>query len=405
MAVTINYLRWVTIAILYLIANPCLSDSSIENPQKTLLRVRHEISFLQKEISQQEKARQATQHSIEISEKAFQKTRALVNALMTKHTTSQQKLSSLYQNLHTIQKQIDQISTAIASILQKQYVHYRQFFTTQLMSAQETARQTRIQSYYQYIAKAQQKLILQLQAQQVQLANLSGKVKSELHHLDEAVKSKKVETNKLKAKKIRYHLQEKKLIKNIQHKKKHLAQSLASEKQLSALVAKLQQQINKKNKVLSLQKTSTQSSKQIKAVANASVSGKKFLSLKRKIKLPIAGSITGKFGGARSAEGGTWKGIFISTRTQQSVHAVADGTIVYAGRLSGFGQLSIIDHGERYLTIYAGLSSVSLSKGQKIKAGDVLGQSGTLDSGETGLYFEIRHGYQPIDPLNWITLS
>ncbi|QQS16363.1 MAG: peptidoglycan DD-metalloendopeptidase family protein [Neisseriales bacterium] len=388
----------IIVGLCLVLSSPCLTD----NTQKQLQHVKQQIHLLQKEISQQEKAKQAAKHSIKASQKALKKTRALVNALIAEHHTSQKKLSSLYQNLHAIQKRIDQISATITGILQKQYVRYRQFATTQLSTAHEVTQQTRLQSYYQYIAKAQQQLILQLQAQQAQLANLSSEVKRELHRLDQAATQKKIEKNKLEAKKNQSYLQEKKLAKNIQYKKQYLAKLLASEKKLSALIATLQRQTSAKTKIPASQKSGTQNAEQVKAVADASASGKKFLALKGKMKLPMAGTITGKFGKARSAEGGTWKGLFISTNTKQSIHAVADGTIAHTGYITGLGQVSIVEHGKQYFTVYAGLSSVSLPQGQKVKAGSVLGQSGVLGSGEVGLYFEIRHMGQPINPLNWI---
>lgn len=413
MAVIIIYFRWVTIAILCLMANPCLSDSPTKNPQKTLQHVRHEINSLQKEISQQEKARQAAKHSIEMSEKALQKTRSLVNALMTQRITSQQKLSNLYQNLKALQDQIDGVYAHIAIVLQKQYLNYHKIASIKLLTAQEMGQQTRTHIYYQYIAKAQQKLMQQLQTQQVQLAMLSGKVKVELKRLDIVATRKKNEKNKLEAKKNGHHLQEKKLARNIQTKKQRLAQLLANERQLSALVTKLQSQINNQaqstktqQKILISQgkKDNKQIAERVQSVADASVAGKKFLSLKGKMKLPMAGHITGKFGGLRGIEGGTWKGLFISTKPGQNIHAIADGKIAYAGYLKGFGKLSIVDHGGNYFSIYAGLSAIHTVIGSKIRAGDILGQSGRLESGEIGLYFEIRHMSTPLNPLNWTVL-
>lgn len=409
----IIYFRWITIAILCLMANPCFSDSSAKDPQKNLQKVRQEINSLQKEISQQERARQAAKHSIEMSEKALQKTRSLVNALMAQRTTSQQKLSNLYQNLKALQKQIDGVYAHIAVVLQKQYLNHRKISAIQLLTAQEMGQQTRTHTYYQYIAKAQQKLIQQLQTQQVQLATLSGKVKVELKRLDVVATHKKNEKNKLEVKKNAHRLQEKKLAKNIQTKKQSLAQLLANEKQLSALVTKLQNQINHQTQStrtqqktpISQEKTSgNQIAERVQSVADASAAGKKFLSLKGKMKLPMAGHITGKFGRPRGAEGGTWKGLFISAKPGQNIHAIADGKIVYAGYLKGFGKLSLVDHGGNYFSIYAGLSAIHTAMGKKIRAGDILGQSGTLESGEIGLYFEIRHESTPINPLNWAVL-
>ena len=84
------------------------------------------------------------------------------------------------------------------------------------------------------------------------------------------------------------------------------------------------------------------------------------------------------------------------------MRAVADGSIVYADALRGFGNAVIIDHGGNYMTVYTGLSSIGRSSGQRVSAGDTVGLTGSLDSGETGLYFELRHMGRPINPQSWM---
>ena len=119
------------------------------------------------------------------------------------------------------------------------------------------------------------------------------------------------------------------------------------------------------------------------------------------MKLPVAGQIVGHFGSARS-EGTSWKGLFIKTGAGQSVRAVADGRVVYADGLRGFGNAVIVDHGGNYMTVYTGLSAIGKSVGSSVKAGDSLGSTGALDSGESGLHFEIRHLGRPLNPQSWV---
>jgi septal ring factor EnvC (AmiA/AmiB activator) len=135
-------------------------------------------------------------------------------------------------------------------------------------------------------------------------------------------------------------------------------------------------------------------------VADASLSGNAFRSLQGRLKLPVAGEIGGRFG-ARRGEGASWKGMFIKVAPGSPVRVVADGTVVYADWLRGFGNAMIIDHGGNYMTVYTGFATMVRGNGATVRGGDVLGASGSLESGETGLYFELRYMGRPINPQSW----
>ena len=119
------------------------------------------------------------------------------------------------------------------------------------------------------------------------------------------------------------------------------------------------------------------------------------------MRLPVAGSIAGHFGERRS-EGTTWRGLFIKAAPGQAVHAVADGRVVYADSLRGFGNMLIIDHGGSYMSIYGGGDSLTKAVGTQIRAGDTVATTGSTGNlGDSGIYFEIRHQGQPLNPTSW----
>lgn len=118
--------------------------------------------------------------------------------------------------------------------------------------------------------------------------------------------------------------------------------------------------------------------------------------------MPAQGSIQGRFGAERP-EGGTWRGIIIRSDAGNPARAVADGEVVFADWLSGFGNLLIIDHGQGYLTVYGYNQSLLKEVGDPVRAGDTVAHIGaTGGQVEPGLYFEIRHQGQPVNPLLWL---
>lgn len=86
-----------------------------------------------------------------------------------------------------------------------------------------------------------------------------------------------------------------------------------------------------------------------------------------------------------------------------AIRATADGTVSFAGRQSGYGNIVIIRHDFGFETRYAHLNSISVSVGQRVSRGDRIGAMGnTGRSTGTHLHYEIRVGGNPINPLTYI---
>ncbi len=145
---------------------------------------------------------------------------------------------------------------------------------------------------------------------------------------------------------------------------------------------------------------------QVRQIAGPTPTGVKFSDLQGKMKFPVRGELVGRFGAPR-AEGGTrWRGVFIRARDGEEVLAVAAGEVVFSDWLRGYGNLIIIDHGDDYMTIYGHNDALFSVVGDRIVGGHpiaAVGASGGV--AESGLYFEIRHRGQPLDPMKWVRLN
>lgn len=127
--------------------------------------------------------------------------------------------------------------------------------------------------------------------------------------------------------------------------------------------------------------------------------GKGFIKAKGTLPLPARGPIVTTFG-EEKIKGVVSKGIIIRTRNLAQVTAPFDGSVIFSGPFRGYGNMIIIDHGEGYLTLLAGLENIDCELGQMLLAGEPVGQM--PDSGEAKLYVELRHNNQPINPLAWM---
>ena len=130
--------------------------------------------------------------------------------------------------------------------------------------------------------------------------------------------------------------------------------------------------------------------------------GGAFAALRGQLRLPVRGTIAGRFGSPRAEGGASWKGVFIRAAEGTEVRAVAGGAVVFSDWLRGFGNLLIIDHGEDFLSVYGNNESLLAAVGSSVKDGEPVATVGNSGGNpDSGLYFELRHRGQPFDPLKW----
>lgn len=128
-----------------------------------------------------------------------------------------------------------------------------------------------------------------------------------------------------------------------------------------------------------------------------------FNGLNKGLPLPVRSTeVLGRFG-AQRPDGGLWRGIVLRAPEGAPVKAVAGGRVVYASWLSGFGNILIVDHGQKYLSVYAYNQALLRQVGDIVATGDTVASVGaTGGQVESGLYFEIRHQGAPVNPLLWL---
>jgi len=132
---------------------------------------------------------------------------------------------------------------------------------------------------------------------------------------------------------------------------------------------------------------------------------------KGKVNFPVQGSVIRQYGDQNSL-GTKSQGVSIATRAGAQVTAPADGSIKYAGSFRSYGEILILDVGEGYHILLAGLDKLTAQTGQFVRAGEPVGTMGkdaaraTLVSDRMGeaqpiLYIEFRKNSDTIDPAPW----
>ena len=114
---------------------------------------------------------------------------------------------------------------------------------------------------------------------------------------------------------------------------------------------------------------------------------------------PASGTVVERFSSSSTGR----KGIAISGRQNSPVVAAADGRVVYRGSgLTGYGNLLILKHNERWLSAYAHNDSMLVKEGDVVKAGQKIATMGASGTYRTQLHFEVRRDGKPVDPMQYL---
>jgi len=117
---------------------------------------------------------------------------------------------------------------------------------------------------------------------------------------------------------------------------------------------------------------------------------------------PVRGKILRRFGS--KVDGSLCKGLEISARPGEAVSSAAAGKVIYSGDgISGYGNLIIVRHDDSYFTVYGYNQKNLVSSGAFVSKGQQIARAGAPPKGGTPrLYFEIRSGKQPVDPIFYL---
>jgi septal ring factor EnvC (AmiA/AmiB activator) len=121
---------------------------------------------------------------------------------------------------------------------------------------------------------------------------------------------------------------------------------------------------------------------------------------------PVDGEIVESFGRQRNAKFATYtmnNGLKIGADPNTEVRAVFQGTVLFAQWFKGYGNLIILDHGNRVFSLYGNVKGTVLGVGDRVTTGQAIAGVGESEDGQSGyLYFEIRQDNRPEDPGQWL---
>jgi septal ring factor EnvC (AmiA/AmiB activator) len=390
---------------LYLIgsANISSADNKADTAKKDISGIKKKINAIEKKLNKTKAEQNDVADALKKSETAISQANKKIYEIKQQQQQNEAKLNALKKQSININEKLGKQQKQLSKLLYQQYVQGNQSYARLILESKSPSQISRDLKYQSYIAKAHRHLIDDMQNNLNEIKILDAQTTLALQKVAELKAERENERKILTKQKSEKALVLKKLSKKIASQRGQIKKLKRDEKRLSQLVKKLariakqKQQKKKKQK----KKSSSIVAKNQQTPDNR-YAGKKFSSLKGKLKLPVRGEVMNRFGRKRKDGGLTWKGLFIRAKEGTSVKSVASGRVVFAEWMRGFGNLIIIDHGSGYMSLYGNNQTILKNVGENVKGGDSIAAVGNTGGNQSnGLYYELRKKSIPFDPMKW----
>ncbi|KXI28409.1 peptidase M23 [Paraglaciecola hydrolytica] len=358
-----------------------LNNVSWAQQAQDLQSIQQQIKEKQQQVAEQIKSAKKLQQELEYAEVSVAKTVKALSVTENSLAENKTQRKQLGKQQQDVQQKIAQQQEGLAKLIKSAYMTGNYDFAKMLLNQQDAANFERTITYYQYLNNERRHKIDEFRV-----------LISELEEVNAQLASKQQELAQLQSEQKEQKAQ---LVKQQASRETTLANIRSAIESDEAKIEILQQ--NEKNLQDALAKAQRDSEKQ-----NQTFSG--LSRVKGKLLIPAEGELMRMFGRIRQGQI-KWKGIVIKGQIGSPVIAVYQGKVLYADWLRGFGLVTVIDHGDGFMSLYGHNQALLKQAGDIVEAGEtvaLLGQSG----GQTNpnLYFEIRHKGQPVNPTAWLNL-
>lgn len=419
-----------------------------------LTNVRARIQSLNRDLSQTEQSKAAVGNQLRATEAAIAETNQRLQQLTQERLAVEQKLAELQAENQRLAEQTVAQQGQLSNLLNRQFLGGESDALRLLLSGQDPNQIARDQYFLTQLSRAKADLVHTLQTTAREQQRVMQAVGRQQERLDDIARQQKASRDQLVVQQQQRAAMVAQLTERIRGQRSEIADLKRDEQRLTNLIATLaaaarkaalqkaaaeaaaaQKEAAAKNAAGSNRENSRKvgvgkttalqggrAKDALPAVADGDTAanppppprpavksyepgavGGTFSALRGKLRMPVSGEVIGRFGGARAESGAAWKGLFIRAASGASVRAVAEGRVVFADALRGFGNLLIIDHGDDFLSVYGNNESLLAGVGAVVSAGQAVATVGNSGGHpEPGLYFELRHRGQAFDPAKWL---
>jgi septal ring factor EnvC (AmiA/AmiB activator) len=398
----------------------------VAEKKEDLKELRSRIETLRKDLSASEESRADAADRLRAIERQISAAQQKLTALENSQARLRPSLADLARQSRTLESTLAQQQADLEKLLYRQYLQGAPDALRLLLNGDDPNQMARDLYYLTSIAHRRSELLADMRAtlrQQKRLTEDTRARAAELADVEEAQRAQHAEL--LAQKKERQAILDQ-IAGKVKAQRREIGALERDEKRLSQLVDRLTRMLaeqakrtarpappargdaagkgNRGKNVAPEDRAPAQNSAPENRQMPTATTGS-FARLQGQLRLPARGQVIGRFGAPRDG-GGNWKGLFIRAAAGSEVKAIAAGQVVYAEWMRGFGNLLIIDHGDGYLSVYGHNEALLKPVGERVQGGETVASVGNSGgSPDSGLYFELRHQGQALDPMKWVSIK
>jgi murein hydrolase activator len=355
------------------------TESDAKKAESELQAVKSEIDRISKEVSVEQVERDRLTRELRSAEISVGKARENLESVRHERAERAARRAALASERREAQATIAKGRVALAGQLRAAYLIGHEEPLKLLLNQKDPARAGRMFVYYSYFGRARAEEIHTIESNVARLDELDTALAVEDAKLAELEKQQRTELTQVEQARARRTI----VLANLESESHTRAQNLEKLRIQQAGLEKLLRELRA-------------------AMERYPVEGNDaFAHLRGKLAWPVSGRVVARFGETR-AGGVKWDGVLVATERGAPVRAIYQGRVIYADWLPGLGLLTIVDHGDGYMSLYGHNERLYKAVGDRVAAGDPIASAG--DSGGSAkpeLYFEIRKGGKPVDPRPW----
>jgi septal ring factor EnvC (AmiA/AmiB activator) len=373
--------------------------AEVSEKKTDLKELREQIEALRKEMAAAEGQRANAVDELRGVESEISSTQRELHGLSAQKGLLQATLRSLGEQEQELARRLDESHIRREELVRRQYQQGQSDALRLLLNGQDANQTARNLYYLNLIAAARKQLLDETEMLLERKRALSESARERAGELSLVEDRQKEQHARFLAQRERRKETLLRISSEIARQRKEIGSLERDEKQLARLIARLDRLVAAR---AAQRRAEAEKARSRGEYAPEAVPESGFAALQGRLRLPVRGAVTNRYGGKRQ-EGGTWKGLFIRASQGSDVTSIADGRVAFADWLRGFGNLMIVDHGGGYLSVYGYNDALLKQVGEAVRSGDpiaIAGHSGGHT--ESGLYFELRHLGEPVDPLQWM---
>lgn len=372
----------ILIALLLTLPAPTAAQDGLAEKSERLEALREQIDAVKAELAEDRARRDDVTDELARLEKRLGELAAGVDTVERRLADKRERVASLKAEIEAESRRLEHHRRYLREQIRAAYASGREEYLRLLLNQEEPERLDRILVYYDYLNAARSERISEAVTALEELAALRRELRGETEALAELRRERAGQLEALQARRAEREALLERLGERISDRDSRLAALRADAERLQDLVGRLQ--------------------RRLADIPEDAGDDRPFADRKGELAWPLAGPLIGQYGRERSGNL-RWAGLLIGADAGEPVHAAAGGRVVFSDWLRGLGLLLIIDHGDGYLTLYGHNQSVYSEAGDWVAAGEVVatvGASGGRD--RAALYFEVRSGGEPVDPMAWL---